>query len=146
MKSGEKAPLFLVALCGLGLVVGSWGICPSLANGADDEKATRQTHTFAGQWNNKKYGTSGPLKCVMTETAPNQWEAKFTGTFQNDPFDYDAKFQSKKVGKQLNVGGTAKIRGHDYQWTGTIKNGQLTAQYKSSVGYFGGFAMKKVKD
>lgn len=146
MKSGEKTSFVLsTALC-LGLFVGTLGSPSSMAWVADEEEKPQQTHTFAGQWNNKKYGTSGPLKCVMTEKTPNQWEAKFTGTFQNDPFSYEAKFRSKKVGKQLNVGGSSKVRGHDYQWTGIIKNGRLTAQYKSSVGYFGGFVMKKVKN
>lgn len=146
MGSAKKPSLIISACLAVGLITGSVGMPSSVVFGEDEKETAKATHTFAGQWNNKKYGTSGPLKCVMTETAPNQWEAKFTGTFQNDPFSYDAKFRAKKVGKQLNVGGTAQIRGHDYQWTGTIKNGQLTAQYKSSVGYFGGFVMKKVKD
>ena len=132
--------LFLV-----GWVVLMGGTAGSAVWGAEED-ATPKTRTFTGRWNNKKYGTSGPLKCVATETAPGQWKATFTGTFHNDPFTYEANFQSKTVRNQQTVGGTAKVRGHDYQWTGTIKNGQLSANYKSSVGYFGQFVMKEVQE
>ncbi len=133
MKIGWKPLGFVLAVL----------MVPSSLWAADEKDETaNQTHSFTGKWTNKKFGTSGPLKCTMTETEPGKWKADFTGTFQNDPFQYQADFQSKKVRKTLNIGGNAKVRGHDYQWTGTIKNGVLNARYKSSVGYYGEFVMK----
>jgi hypothetical protein len=112
--------------------------------GAEEEQQPK-TLTFTGTWNNRKTGATGPLKCVATETEPGKWKATFTGSFHNDPFSYEAEFQSRTVRRQISLGGTANIRGHDFQWTGTIVNGRLTARYQSSIRDFGGFVMREVK-
>lgn len=101
--------------------------------------------TWEGTWNNRKFNTRGPLKCVATETKKGVWTATFTGKFQGDPFKYQATFFSKQVGRVTRLSGKAVIRGHDYQWTGTIRGTQFDASYKSSVGYFGTFNLKEVK-
>ena len=106
--------------------------------------AAESKRTWEGKWNNKKYGTSGPLKCVANEVSPGKWEAKFTGTFQGDPFEYKAKFDSKPGKSDSAVlSGKATIRGHRYQWKGSLKGGTLIGDYNSSVGYHGRFQMRE---
>jgi hypothetical protein len=101
--------------------------------------------TWEGMWNNKKFGTKGPLKCVATENDKGEFKSTFTGKFMGDPFKYEAVFQAKKKGRnQRTLSGKAVIRGHDYEWTGTMKGKTLTGKYTSSVGYFGAFVLKEV--
>jgi hypothetical protein len=102
------------------------------------------SRTWEGTWNNRKYGTKGPLKCVASEIKPGEWKGKFTGTFQGDPFDYEATFTSKEGrNQQLDLAGKATIRGHRYEWTGVMGGTTLRGKYKSSVGYFGEFVLKE---
>ncbi len=104
-----------------------------------------EERTWEGKWNNKKYGSSGPLRCIATEGDNGKWKATFSGTFQGEGFSYDAEFDSKAGKGQTDLSGTAKIRGHDYEWTGSIKGNQLKGTYKSSVGYFGTFVLTEAK-
>lgn len=112
--------------------------CSSLP--AQDETETR---TWQGKWNNRKYGTTGPLKCVAKHDGNGNWDATFTGTFKGDPFEYKAHFQSKPGKGVTDLSGKAVIRGHDYEWAGAIKGNLLRGRYRSSVGYFGEFEMKE---
>ncbi len=109
--------------------------------------AAEDARTWEGTWNNRKYGTKGPLKCVAVEGDKGVWTATFTGKFQGDPFTYKAKFQAKKSKKkkQLKLSGKATIRGHKYQWVGMMKGKSLKGKYKSTVGYFGTFILKETK-
>jgi hypothetical protein len=101
--------------------------------------------TWEGTWNNKKFGTKGPLKCVATEDDKGVFKATFTGKFMGDPFKYEATFESKKKGRnQRTLSGKSVIRGHDYKWTGEMKGKSLKGKYTSSVGYFGTFVLKEV--
>jgi len=104
-----------------------------------------ETKTWEGKWNNRKYNTSGPLKCVAKSDDKGIWKATFTGLFKGDPFKYEAKFQSQPNGKQLNLSGDATIRGHKYQWMGLMKGTTLSGKYKSNIGYYGEFVLKEKK-
>ena len=106
-------------------------------------RAEEKTRTWTGTWNNKKYGTSGPLKCVAKTDGQGNWDAIFTGEFKRDPFKYTAKFKSMEKGRQTLLSGDATIRGHKYQWQGAMKGNTLTGQYKSTVGYYGQFVLKE---
>ncbi|MCA9114644.1 MAG: hypothetical protein KDA79_06125 [Planctomycetaceae bacterium] len=105
--------------------------------------ASADEMTWEGTWNNKKYGTSGPLKCVATETKKGQWSGTFTGTFKGDPFKYEATFRSRKARGGQALAGTATIRGHQYQWTGSMKDGTLSGKYRNNVGYYGEFVLQQ---
>ena len=107
--------------------------------------AEETTQTWEGTWNNRKYGTSGPLKCVASEVQTGQWKGTFTGTFQGDPFTYQATFESKPARRdgQFDLSGKATIRGHKYQWTGMMRGPALNGKYTSSVGYHGEFVLKQ---
>ena len=99
--------------------------------------------TWEGTWNNKKYGTSGPLKCVATPGEDGRWKATFSGTFKKDPFSYDVTFESEPKGRQTALGGTATISGHRYQWQGKLQGKTLFGEYRSKNGYFGSFSLKE---
>lgn len=105
--------------------------------------AEENSTTWQGRWNNRKYNTSGPLKCVATETEKGEWKATFSGTFKGDPFSYDATFQSKQSRNQFDLSGKATIRGHQYEWVGVMKGQRLSGRYRSSVGYFGEFVLQQ---
>ncbi|OYW18288.1 MAG: hypothetical protein B7Z55_10890 [Planctomycetales bacterium 12-60-4] len=106
---------------------------------ADEEK------TWEGRWNNRKFNTSGPLKCVAKETEAGKWKATFSGTFMGDPFTYDVEFESKAGRAQTDLGGKAVIRGDEYEWSGFIKGKQLNGRYRSGIGYFGEFVLTEAK-
>lgn len=106
---------------------------------ADDSK----TFEGEGTWNNKLYGTSGPIQCKATRDDKGVWTATFTGMFMKDPFKYDVTFQGKKgAGGQETLAGTATIRNHKYQWQGYIKGDTLIGQYRANSGYNGQFVLK----
>jgi hypothetical protein len=109
--------------------------------------ATAEEKTWEGKWNNKRFGTSGPLKCVATETEPGTWKAKFSGSFQGDSFSYDVTFDAKpgKAKGQQDLSGKATISGQDYEWKGTLKGTQLKGTYKSSGANFGEFVLNEPK-
>ncbi|HAH45790.1 hypothetical protein [Gimesia sp.] len=104
-----------------------------------------EIRTWEGKWNNRKYNTTGPLKCIATSDESGKWKATFTGLFKGDPFKYEATFQSKPDGKQLKLSGDAVIRGHQYQWTGSMTGNTLSGKYKSNIGYYGEFILKEKK-
>lgn len=104
-----------------------------------------ETKTWAGKWTNRKYNTSGPLKCVAKSDDKGVWKGTFTGLFKGDPFKYEATFKSRPSGRQLNLAGDATIRGHKYQWTGSMKGTTLSGKYKSNIGYYGEFVLKEKK-
>lgn len=102
-----------------------------------------ETRTWTGTWNNRKFGTSGPLRCVGEQNQPGQWSAVFTGTFKGDPFEYRAQFQSRIQRQNEVLSGKATIRGSQYEWTGTIRDKQLRGKYNSAVGYYGEFILNE---
>jgi len=105
--------------------------------------AEEKTKTWNGTWTNKKYGTSGPLKCVATFDGKDTWKATFTGKFKGDPFKYPAEFKAQTKGRQTLLSGDSVIRGHKYKWKGAFKGKKLGGQYTSTVGYYGQFILEE---
>jgi hypothetical protein len=105
--------------------------------------AAQEQKTWTGKWNNRKYGTSGPLKCVAGESRAGQWNAVFTGTFKGDPFEFRAAFQGKAGRQSTDLSGQSTIRGARYQWTGKIQGRQLTGSYKAANGNYGEFQLNE---
>ena len=106
-----------------------------------EQSVAQQNLTWSGRWNNRKFGTSGPLKCVASRTAAGQWKATFTGTFQGDPFEYETDFEAKSARQGFQLIGKYRIDGHQYQWTGAMTGTQLRGQYRNNVGYNGEFVL-----
>lgn len=104
-----------------------------------------ESKTWEGTWVNRKYNTSGTLKCVGQSDDRGTWTATFSGTFMAERFTYDVTFRAKPGRGQQDLTGKAKIRNHEYEWTGTIKGDTLTGRYRSNSGYFGEFVLKEKK-
>jgi len=105
--------------------------------------AAQDQKTWTGKWNNRKYGTSGPLKCVAGDPRAGQWNAVFTGTFKGDPFKFRAAFHGKAGRQSTDLSGQSTIRGARYQWTGKIQGRQLTGSYKAANGNYGEFQLNE---
>ena len=99
--------------------------------------------TWDGTWTNRKYGTSGPLKCVATEDGDGKWTATFSGKFKGDPFSYDVVFQSKAGKAQTDLTGTANVGGSEYEWQGFIKGNALTGRFRAGNGNNGQFILRE---
>lgn len=106
--------------------------------------ADEPSKTWEGTWVNKKYNTTGTLKCVAKpdKDKVGAWNATFSGVFQGRPFSYDVTFEEKKGAKRSDLSGKSKIGNHDYEWTGALTGDVLTGQYKSNSGYYGTFTLK----
>src|SRR5206468_2316381 len=83
---------------------------------------------WVGTWTNKRYDTTGPLKCVAQPVKDGSWKATFSGRFQGRPFSYDVTFKAQpgKGGEALS--GSATVNGFRYQWTGVLKGDTLTGR------------------
>jgi len=102
-----------------------------------------QKKTFEGTWNNRKYNSSGPLKCVAVPGEDGNVKATFSGKFMGDPFSYDVTFQAQPGDEQVDLSGKATISGHIYQWTGYLKGAKLFGQYRGTNGYNGTFSLSQ---
>lgn len=105
--------------------------------------AEGESFTGSGTWNNKRYGTRGPLNCVAESKDGKTWKATFTGKFRRSPFKFNAKFAGTKAKGRTNLKGTAIVDGDRYQWAGSIKGNVLNGQFRSQKGYFGNFTLRK---
>ncbi len=129
-----------------GLMMLSLGFSPSrvIAEVDNKEEAVKEK-TFTGTWNNRKYNSSGPLKCVARPGKNGNVVATFTGTFKGDPFKYDVEFQARPGKNQIDLSGKATISGHFYKWTGSLTGGRLRGKYLGSNGYNGEFILNEMK-
>lgn len=106
--------------------------------GADDQPATK---TWEGTWMNRKYNTTGPLKCVAESKEDGTADATFSGTFMKDPFSYDVTVTTKQERNQMALTGTAQLDGDKYEWTGYVRGKVLYGQFKSLKGHNGEFRL-----
>jgi hypothetical protein len=90
--------------------------------------------SWSGTWNNKKYGTSGPLTCTIVGEENGQWIAKFSGMALGKPISYNAIITHKEAGGRTTLSGTTKVDGGDYQWSGAITGTSFTGTYRASNG------------
>lgn len=105
--------------------------------------AAAQQRTFEGNWNNRKYNSSGKMTCVANETSPGQWTGVFSGVFQGERFQFTAQFQGRASAGGTELSGDARIRGAQYQWSGALVGNQLRGRYRASNGYNGEFALNE---
>lgn len=119
------------------------GLFVALATASVGTAFAEDSRTWEGTWNNKKYGTSGPLKCVATAGEDGKWNATFSGLFKGDPFSYDVAFDAKPAGRKTDLSGTATVSGHRYEWKGHVTGKTMFGEYRSRNGYFGSFSLKQ---
>ncbi len=125
-----------------GLLLYSFGFA---ALGDEKKEETIKQKTFTGTWNNRKYNSSGPLKCVAKPGKNGVVIATFTGTFKGDPFKYNVQFRAKPGRGQTDLSGEATISGHIYKWTGSLIGTRLRGKYLGSNGYNGEFILNESK-
>lgn len=101
--------------------------------------------TWEGTWVNKKYNSSGTMKCVAKEGKDGEWSATFTGVFMGEAFKHEVKFQATPGKNQMDLAGKAKVKNADYEWTGVMKGDKLTGKYTATNGYNGTFELKETK-
>lgn len=100
---------------------------------------------WTGTWRNRKYNTTGPLKCTAKIKDGKTWEGRFQGTFMKDPFDYTVTFAATKKGTGTAFQGKAELDGDGYEWTGALQGKTFTGQFRSLKGYFGEFVLQEAK-
>jgi hypothetical protein len=105
-----------------------------------DEQQSEQTWT--GTWSNRKYKTTGPLKCVARQKDDKTWEATFSGTFMRDPFEYSITFSADQQRDRTLIGGSAMLDGDGYEWTGHIRGRTMYGQFRSLKGHNGEFTLQ----
>ncbi|MCA9146597.1 MAG: hypothetical protein KDB05_27650, partial [Planctomycetales bacterium] len=110
---------------------------------AAETKADDKPMSWQGTWNNRKYGTDGPLKCTAKAKDANTWEAKFEGTGLGKPFTYEATMTTTKRGERTLLQGTSTVSGDQYQWTGYVEGDSLFGKYRSASGNNGEFILKE---
>lgn len=114
----------------------------------NDSKGTyaiNERVAFSGSWNNRKYRTSGALRCSALVKDGKTWKAKFDGTGVYGKFSYDVEISTRENGKQIQLQGNSTVSGHRYKWTGSVKKGVLTGKYTASNGNNGTFRLEQVK-
>lgn len=130
--SGKRWCWLFVA--GLGVALTAGGL-----RAADEQPTTK---TWEGTWMNRKYNTTGPLKCVATSNSEEgSAQATFSGTFMKDPFSYDVTVSTKMERSQMALSGTAQLDGDKYEWTGYVRGKVLSGQFKSLKGHNGEFRL-----
>lgn len=97
---------------------------------------------WEGTWKNRKFNTTGPLKCTASSEDGKKWKATFDGKFMGEDFSYEAEFTGKKARNQINLSGKATLDGDRYEWAGHMKDAQLFGTFRSLKGYFGEFVLE----
>lgn len=108
-----------------------------------DEEPTG-SKVWQGTWSNRKYNTSGPLKCTATRKDDSTAEARFEGTFMGDTFGYDVTVATKQEKSRTVVEGTAQLDGDRYEWSGFVRGKVFYGQYRSLKGNNGEFRLEEV--
>jgi hypothetical protein len=107
--------------------------------------AAEAAKAWSGNWNNKKFNTTGALTCTVVGEQNGQWIAKFTGTGMGKPFTYTALMTPTKTGATTTLKGNTRVDGDTYTWSGAITGDNMTGSFRSVTGNNGDFklAVKK---
>jgi hypothetical protein len=116
-------------------------IAPAADSTPDDEPPA--TKSWVGTWTNRKYKTSGPLKCVATRKDDSSAEATFSGTFVKDPFSYNVTVNTKAEKDHTALTGTATLDGDKYEWSGYVRGKVLFGEFRSLKGHNGTFRLQE---
>ncbi len=80
---------------------------------------------WKGNWNNRKYGTKGPVTCIAVVQDNQTWKASFVGTGLGKPFKYEATIKATSKGDQMQLKGESKVDGDSYTWNGYVRGKTL---------------------
>lgn len=129
------------AFAAIALMTSGLLMLPAIAVASDDEQPT--TKTWVGTWMNRKYKTSGPLKCVATRKDDSSAEATFSGKFVNDPFSYNVTVSTTAENDRTVLSGTATLDGDKYEWSGYVRGKVLFGEFRSLKGHNGTFRLQE---
>lgn len=104
-----------------------------------------QKKAWTGKWNNRKYGTDGPITCIATLGDDKTWKAVFFGVGIGKPFRYEAKITTTPTGNQMTLQGDASVDSDGYQWTGYVRGNVLYGRYRSRSGNNGEFTLRETQ-
>jgi hypothetical protein len=122
------------------LVVGA-----GLSARAAEDDPSRPPKVWQGTWSNRKYKTSGPLKCTATRQDDRTAAARFEGTFMGDSFGYNVEVTTRPERDRTVVEGTATLDGDQYEWSGFVRGKVFYGQYRSLKGNNGEFRLEETQ-
>jgi hypothetical protein len=142
----HRAPLCLMlALFGFGGSTFDRDWTSALATPAPDLFAG----PWVGTWKSMGGGHSGPLRCVVTETGPLQYRARFrAGYWKIFHFEYTLPMTARREGSVLKLEGEQNIGrfcGGVYKYTGTVTSDTFTLGYGAQNKDYGAFELKRPK-
>jgi hypothetical protein len=141
----------LVALTGLSLLVG----CSSYEtqwNAAAERPVQAESieGRWEGTWSSGADGHTGGLRCVITRTGPDTYQADYRATYWKIfSFGYSMPLHvDQQEGQQVNFEGTADLgwlAGGEYHYEGRADPAEFLCEYRSKFD-FGMFRMKRPEE
>lgn len=101
--------------------------------------------SWQGTWNNRKYGTNGPLICTAAPKNDKTWQARFEGKGLGKPFRYDVEIATTARGDRTLLQGTSTVDGDVYRWTGYVQGQVFYGRYRSATGNNGEFQLRQMR-
>jgi hypothetical protein len=123
-----------------GALIGAAWVPPATAQTQEN----KEEKTWEGTWTNRKYNSTGPLKCVARAKDATSADATFSGSFLRDPFRYEVTVAMKQERSQTTLSGTATLDGDRYEWSGYVRGKVLYGQFRSLKGHNGEFQLQEV--
>jgi hypothetical protein len=102
--------------------------------------------SWQGTWNNRRAGTTGPLRCTATPKDDKTWEADFEGMFMTRRFNYTVTLATARRSGRTLLQGTATIDGDEYRWEGYTDGRVLFGRFRSAKGNNGEFRLQESKN
>lgn len=100
---------------------------------------------WSGNWNNRKFGTKGPVTCIADMQNKEKWKASFEGVGLGNPFRYEVEITATEKEGQIQLQGKSSVDGDQYEWSGNVKGDTLYGRYRSGSGNNGEFQLKEAK-
>lgn len=100
---------------------------------------------WSGNWNNRKFGTKGPVTCIADMQDKEKWKASFEGVGIGNPFRYEVEITATEKEGQIQLQGKSSVDGDQYEWSGYVKGNTLYGRYRSGSGNNGEFQLKETK-
>ncbi len=113
------------------------------SSGAASPTGPSGVMVWRGTWNNRKFGTKGPLICTAAVKDDKTWQAVFSGTGIGKPFKYEVTISTNKKNGQTLLQGTSSVDGDTYRWSGKVQGKTLAGRYRSASGNNGEFQLQE---
>jgi hypothetical protein len=123
--------------------------------------AARLEGTYEGAWvTTKSRKLDGTASCEVTQLSKDHWRGRFTGQWQQTPFDYTVEFNTDGGSKHtrlvsietttakpgpVSITGKAEIDGIQYEFAGLLSPREFTIQFTGDR-YEGAVLLKRVQN